>query len=464
MISKVPYSCLWFSLACATTAANAQEKPYTQPGTGIPVPPPPAISADSTSVKAKPTPSPAVPERNAVENFFNVKIPEVIAEGKFNLNVRLRYEWVDQSTFTKDASAPTIGTRFGYTTAPLHGFQAMIEGENVAVIGSEDNYDAAGSNNTPDRPVIPDPPTTELNQAWLSYTYTNWVMAKAGRQRLVLDNHRFIGDSAWRQNMQTFDATTVGGTPLPGLSLFYGYLWKVHRVFGDVDGLPPNNRDFDSDSHLVNVSWLASKYARVVSYAYLLDLENAAGTANSCATYGGYVAGSAAIGEKVSVGYRGELAYQTDYANSPLDYGAEYYNIEAGATVKPLSVGAGYEVLGTDSNDAGAGRASFRTPLATVHPFNGWANVFATIPPEGLRDLYGFVQLTLPYDVPLRAVYHTYEADAGGADLGQEIDFMASKKFGQNWIVTAKYAFYDGKEPPTPFDVHKFWAQLEFNF
>jgi hypothetical protein len=280
----------------------------------------------------------------------------------------------------------------------------------------------------------------------------------------VLDNHRFIGDSAWRQNQQTFDAVTIGSMPLPDLSLFYGYIWEANRVYGDVDGLPAGNQDFESDSHLVNVSWSACKYARIVGYTYLLDLENEAGAANSCATYGGFVAGSAPVGEALSIGYRAEFAYQTDYAESPLNYGAEYYNIEAGATILPVSFGAGYEVLGSDNDAAGSGRASFRTPLATAHPFNGWANVFTTTPAEGLRDVYGFLQVTLPYDVPVRAVYHSFEADAGGADFGHEIDLMASKKFGKYWAATAKYAHYDGKDAPVAFDVDKFWAQVEFNF
>ena len=257
---------------------------------------------------------------------------------------------------------------------------------------------------------------------------------------------------------------TLGSTPLPDLSLFYGYIWEANRVFGDVDGLPAGNRDFDSDSHLVNISYSGWQYARIVGYTYLFDLENREGTANSCTTYGGYVAGSAPIGEKVSVGYRGELAYQTDYANSPLDYRAEYYNLEAGATIQRVSFGAGYEVLGTDSNDSGVGSASFRTPPMTAHPFNGWANVFSAIPPKGLRDAYGSVQVTLPCDIPVRAVYHSFEADSGGADFGQEFDLMASKKFGKNWIFTAKYAHYDGKDAPVRFDVDKFWAQVEFIF
>lgn len=432
-------------------SASAQDKPYTTPGTGTPVAPPPATTTTE--------PAKAATEPNAAEEFLNGKLPEAIARGKFNLNVRLRYEWVDQSTFSEEANAPTIRTRFGYTTAPLYGFQGMVEGESIAVIGSRDNFNAAGSNDATDRPVVADPPTTELNQAWVSYTYTNWVTAKGGRQRIVLDNHRFIGDSAWRQNMQTFDAVTVGARPLAGLSLFYGYLWDVNRVYGDVDDLPPVNRDFNSDSHLFNAAWSGWKYARFGAYTYLLDLENSAGNANSCATYGGYVAGSTPVSEKVSVGYRGEFATQTEYADSPLDYSAIYYNVEAGATMKPVSCGVGYEVLGSDG-----GSASFRTPLATVHPFNGWANVFTTIPPEGLRDLYGFVHVNLPCDVPVRAVYHTYEADDGGADFGNEFDVMASKRFGKHWTITAKYAWYDGKDAPVRFDVHKAWAQVEFNF
>ena len=81
-----------------------------------------------------------------------------------------------------------------------------------------------------------------------------------------------------------------------------------------------------------------------------------------------------------------------------------------------------------------------------------------------MRDVYGFIQLTLPYDVPVRAVYHSFEADSGGADSGHELDFSASKKFGKYWAVTAKYAHYDGKDAPVVFDVDKFWAQVEFNF
>src|SRR5688572_33285828 len=107
----------------------------------------------------------------------------------------------------------------------------MLEAENIAVLGSEDNYNAAGTNGKGYRPVVADLATTELNQAWLAYSYTNSFSIKGGRQRIVLDNHRFIGDVAWRQNMQTYDAVSAESKPLQSLSLYYGYVWDVHRVF-----------------------------------------------------------------------------------------------------------------------------------------------------------------------------------------------------------------------------------------
>jgi len=385
----------------------------------------------------------------------------------FSLNARLRYEYVDQDGFAGDSHAPTIRTRFGFTTAPTYGFQGMIEGEDIRVMGPRHNYNAAGSNGQGTKPVVADPPTTELNQAWLSYSYTNLFTVKGGRQRITLDNHRFIGDVGWRQNMQTYDAVSGELKPMKDLSIYYGYLWEVNRVFGDV-GFPAaaaGNADFASESHLINISYSGWKYGRFVGYAYLLDLSNAGGAAASSATYGGYFAGAAPVTDKVSLGYRAEVAHQTDYGRSPLNYEALYYNLELSANVKPFAFGAGYESLGSGANSgAGGGRASFRTPLATLHAFNGWADVFLTTPPNGLNDLYAFAQVTLPKQVPVRFVYHKYDADFGSGDFGQEFDAVVSKKFGKHWTALAKYAYYDGKNAPAAFDKQAFWAQIEFSF
>ncbi|HKW28059.1 MAG TPA: hypothetical protein VJT54_01890 [Verrucomicrobiae bacterium] len=456
----------------ATASVFAQPKAFLEAGTAqppVPLPPPKTARPAATSTNAA-----VAPELNPLDKFFNHQIPDVIARGKFNLNVRLRYEQVDEdgvAAITKNSYAPTLRTRFGYTTAPLYGFQAMLEGVNVSALGPEHNYNAAGANGQGARPIVADPPLARLDQAWLAYRYTNWISVKAGQQRIVLDNHRFIGDVGWRQNMQTYDAVSAGSEPVKNLNLYYAYLWDVHRVFGDVSGLPAANTDFNSRSHLINLSYSGWKYGRFVGYAYLLDLHNAGGDANSCATYGGYFAGAAPVTHWMSMDYRAEFAWQDEYADSPLRYSAGYYNLEAGASIKPVAFGAGCEDLGSGVNSgAGGGRASFRTPLATLHAFNGWDDVFLTTPADGLRDLYGYFQVTLPAQIPVRFVFHQYNADYGSGNYGQEYDVVASKKFGRNWTALVKFADYEGEDAPAPalavpnVRIQKVWAQVEFNF
>ena len=439
----------------------AQQLPFSKAGTGQPPAPPTAA-----------TPAPPT-EENAVEKFLDGKIPDALAKGKFDLNVRLRLEYADENgvkSVTSASYAPTVRTRFGYTTAPLYGFQAMVQSQNTSVIGSEGNYNEAGSNGKAYKPVIPDPPVTDLDQAWLGYAYTNIFNLKGGRQRLDLDNQRFISAVDWRQNLQTFDAVTAHVQPVDHLDLTYSYLWDVHRVYGNVSGLPAADGDYHSDSHLVNISYSGWDYGRFVGYAYLLGLNNAAGANNSCATYGGYFAGYAPVNDKLSLDYRTEFAWQENYGDSKLQYSADYVNLEMGANYQPFAAGAGWEDLGSGLNTGPAGgRVAFRTPLAT-HVFDGWAGMFIVAPANGLHDLYGYAQVTLPAQIPLRFVYHKFDADSGSGDYGQEFDFLATKNFGKYWRVLLKYAYYQGVNAAPPVitaphvDLQHLWAQAEFNF
>ena len=116
--------------------------------------------------------TPAAPAPGTINSFFNGQLPDAIGKSKINVNARLRFEHADQdgpgAANLKESNAPTLRTRFGLTTAPLYGFQAMLEGENVLTLGPSRNFNAAGSNPSgAGRTVIGDPSTTELNQGWL---------------------------------------------------------------------------------------------------------------------------------------------------------------------------------------------------------------------------------------------------------------------------------------------------------
>ena len=145
------------------------------------------------------------------------------------LDARLRYETVAQDGLSKDAQAVTLRTRLGYETPAFHGFKVLVEGENVTALS--DRYNSSTNGKTA-YPLVTDPETTELNRAQVSWTGTHGE-AVVGRQRLILNNARFVGNVGFRQNEQTFDAAKLVYRPSPTVSVTYAYIDKVHRIFGE---------------------------------------------------------------------------------------------------------------------------------------------------------------------------------------------------------------------------------------
>jgi len=372
-------------------------------------------------------------------------VADLFTKGKVSLSVRPRFEMVEQSN-RQDANALTVRTALSFTTAPYKGFTGMIEAEDVSVLPGSDYATYPGlSPNADSRAVIVDPDGTEINQAWIAYK-TGSTTLKAGRINLVLDNARFIGNVGWRQNHQTYDGFTIQGATDKKLSYTYGYLAYVNRIFGD--NIPGGN--WDSDSHVANVSYAGLPFGTLTGYAYLLDFDNAA--VNSCATYGLSLAGSQ--GKELKFGYRAEYAKQSDYGSSALDYSTDYLLLEATLGSKAVTGGLGFELLGTDNN------VGFKTPLATLHAFNGWADMFLATPNAGLRDTYAKVSTKLA-GIGLLAIYHQFETDTG-ADLGDELDLQASYTFTKYISGLVKYATFDSDS--TFASVDKFWVQLEFKY
>lgn len=375
---------------------------------------------------------------------------DALARGKISLNVRARHEGVSQ-TGLDDAAALTLRTRFGFTTGEWQGWKAMLEAENITAADG-DRYNQAGLNPAAARrAVVADPETTELNQALFAYTFDR-TTATIGRQRLVLDNARFIGDVGWRQNMQTFDAASVQNTTLAQTALTYAYLRRINRVFGDRHA----QGRWHSDSHVMHAARSGLPAGgTLAAYGYLLDFDNAA--ANSCATWGLSYAGTVPLSAAVKFSFRLEAARQSDYRSSALRYDTAYYAVESGLTGKPGSVNLGYEVLGSDNN------VGFKTPLATLHAFNGWADLFLTTPAAGLRDTYVKATAALPRGFALIAFYHRFETETTQARLGGELDVQISRKFGSAVTAAAKLADFRRDSPALP-DVRKIWFQVEYSY
>ncbi len=381
------------------------------------------------------------------ESFFD-SLEDALTEGKVRVNLRTRAEWVNQKGVS-NSQAYTERLRLGYGTKRFYGFSLYGEMEDIRAFGYS-LYNAAGLNRENGKAVIADPQDTELNQGYLSYKCGKGE-AIVGRQRITLDDHRFIGNVGWRQNEQTYDAATFKCSALEDFGFFYSFLGRINRIYGPDSGL-----DFDSRSHLFNASYDGCPYGKVVLFAYLLYFDNAKNLNSN--TYGGRFKGSHDLNEDLDLGYTFSYARQVDGLRSGVDYQADYWLADLSVTKKGLgSAGAAWEILSSDN-----GKASFQTPLATLHAFNGWVDAFLTTPRDGLQDIYLYVAPELPYELKGKVVYHTFKTEEGGGILGYEWDAVLTKKLSDHVKVLGKAGLFDGKAGYA--DTAKFWLQMELTF
>lgn len=371
---------------------------------------------------------------------------EAIGNGKAILEIRPRYEVVEQAGFVNQGEALTLRTRFGWETGDWHGLKALIEAEDVDAWGDYND----GIPPAEPYPAIADPEVTELNRAQITWTMNPNATVTVGRQRILLDDQRFVGNSGWRQDEQTFDAVR-GDFKLGKLALTGVWIDKVNRIFAE-------DLDWESDSWLVRASYPVSDLFTPAAFAYALDFGNA--PASSSLTSGVRVTGKTKAGP-VGVAYAASWAHQTDHADNPGSFELDYGLAEVAGTVGSFTLKGAYEML------EGDGVRGFATPLATLHIFQGWADVFGTTPANGIEDRNLSLSFKRPAAGPLKSLeltarYHDYETERTGAELGEELNLLASAALSSRVTGVVKYADYDGV--PGFADRTKVWVGFEFKY
>lgn len=383
---------------------------------------------------------------------------DAIIAGKAHVNFRYRYEFVAEDDFDEDANASTLRFRLNYETKKWRGWSAFGEFDYVGHLLMKDFNSGAGT--SPDKtqyPVVADPKGADLNQLYLDYNGFADTRLRLGRQRILLDNQRFVGGVGWRQQEQTFDGFSAKIDSLPRTELFYSYVGRVNTIFGERSGA--GHRDMNT--HLLNGAIKLTDKWKVTPYYYYIDDEDV--STFSTGTFGARVNGDVAVGEG-SIKLVGEVATQSDVADNAVGYSAQYYHLDALWGLKNgLSFGLGIESLGGDENDAGK---AFRTPLATLHKFQGWADQFlgtgASLPQQGVVDLYGSVKYKYQ-KWNFQAIYHDFSAAAGSGNWGSEFDIAAGRSFGERYGLLLKGAFFKADDGGFD-DATKIWLQLVANY
>nr|WP_233243431.1 MULTISPECIES: alginate export family protein [unclassified Caulobacter] len=458
-------------LICAGSA-SAQTVPD-------PVPPP----APTPAAESGPAAEPVAAEPAAIELADAVEPPapplppptisDQIAAGKIIMEIRARYESVDQTrtaTLKDQASALTVRTRLGWETADFMGFRGLVEFEDVRQAG-EEHYavNVPGATTAPlngaDKaryPVVNDPDVTELNRLQLIWTPGAFLQVTAGRQRILLDDQRFVGNVGWRQDEQTFDGVRADFA-LGRVKGTYAYINHVNRILGEL-------RDWDSDSHLLNVTWSPAEALRLQGFVYALDFGNSA--INSSITKGGKASGKTWVG-LYQLAYNATFARQSDYHGNTAAYELDYVSGDIAGTFDIYTAKLGYESL------EGNGTRGFTTPLATVHAFNGWSDAFVSTGgnksfADGLEDLNFSINVkprfrrTYFFNSDVLVRYHDFNDQKTGADLGHEWGVQFTAALTTKLSIQFKYADFEREKTlplgtlTPPASRSKAWFTLEY--
>ena len=390
-------------------------------------------------------------------------LENIISNPQLDIELRPRYEYVDQDGIKDNAKALTVRTAIGVKMGlfDVDGLNAQLQGINVANFGWVTDY----APETAGYPVVADPSQSRMTQANISYTY-NGVTGIFGRKMVVLDNARFIGNVGWRQMPQTYDLAAVAFN-WQGLNLLGAYVSKVNKIVDKV---------LDTGSVLLHASYTFMPQLTVTAYDYMIQ---------NFADQPGIRATGTFDLDSFKLKYQAEYAAQLDpsmtdddnpnvaaalgatVANpDDIDQDANYYHIAADLVWNGFTVGAGYELLGSADNAKGN---AFNTPLATLHKFNGWADKFLHTPKEGLQDISVKVAYNAGEYGKLLGVYHDFQSDddnaVGDDDLGSEFDAAYNYKINKDLGLLLKGAWYSkGDSSFGLTDTTKYWVQLDYKF
>lgn len=381
------------------------------------------------------------------------------ARARLSTDARFRYQFLEQDNFEQDANSATlrVHTAFEFDISKKTTF--LVEGEGIVSLIDDFND---GTGNNVQFPVIPDPEGLELNRLQLTTEIIPETRITLGRQRIAIDDSRFIGTFSFRQNDQTIDAIR-GETRLlgPG-TLDVGYFNRVNRPLGNdnVNGV------FEGDSFFVNYG-AQTPIGRIAAFHYSTELETQPfrdnlnadmpirpapigtnpvpilGVNLSSKTTGVRILGRRHW-DNFGIVWEGAFARQKDFADNPLDYSANYGLAELTLEPKQWTVKLRAEILGSGDGEG------FQTPLGTLHKFQGFADQFLVTPEDGVRDYSAFVQYNFGQIGPFSAVkafarHHWFEADTDGRNYGEELNLSFSAKLNRSRLAL-EFANYDADQ------------------
>jgi hypothetical protein len=390
----------------------------------------------------------ACPGAHAQQPAEPFSVADSLARGRFTLELRPRYNRIDESDKPLRTEGGTLRLAAGFASAPLRSARVVVEGIHTDKIDPHFNDEGARINTSP-YPLLPDPRYTGVNRAYVEFAGLEDVRIRAGRQRVRLDNQRWVSDNDFRQIPQLFDGVSALYEGLPNAQLYAAHFARVRTTSGARSDLKLT---------LLHAAWNPRPGHYVSLYGYFHDQpQNGAFTGfanNSYRVIGARFEGTLAPWmrrEGIDFPFEAEYAMQRPYAGGDARIRADYWRVGGGVAWRETVARLDHEI-----KESNRGLYGLQMPLTDFYGFNGWTLHFYNTPRQGLRDKWATLRQGWR-DFTLYAEHHRFKSDFGGIDLGRELDVGLTYAWNDNATLRLQHARYDpGAGTPDP-RIRKTW-------
>jgi hypothetical protein len=154
----------------------------------------------------------------------------------------------------------------------------------------------------------------------------------------------------------------------------------------------------------------------------------------------------------------GEFARQSEHDGAAFDL--NFWRVSGTLKHGGLSASLRREVL------EGDGVRGFATPLATLHAYQGWADVFVNTPADGVVDTAATISYAWSMEGPisrpsLALVAQDFESDRNTRDFGRELGLRFGASLPHGLGIEAKLASFNGDSGFA--DRDKIWLSLSWS-
>jgi len=383
---------------------------------------------------------------------------------KLSGELRPRFEYANNalSSGTKD---PLLSdTRTFTTTRTRIGVKATVDSDTSGFVQIQDVRTWGGATPTGAPPSITQTGTSvaasglDIHQAYidLKNILDTGVGLKIGRQELVFDEHRLIGNIGWIQQGQTFDAVRgyYGLTDALSITAFAAktVAFVTHPTLSAT--LPAaGNSGFESSFSGVRLNYSLGGKDRITPYFYhaLNASRTGAGpdatpdVAQRLDYVGAYI-----LKHIDRFRIRLDGAYMFGNKNTTVDEQAYMLTANISTNVA-IANGANvmlwFDYLSGDDGSDPTTKKTFITPYATNHAYYGFMDNFLNIPSQGLIDAAVKAWVKPTKKLKIKVDGHWFRSTEStvalpSKDLGKEIDVTGIYPLAKNTKLVLGYSHF----------------------